>query len=135
MTYQYWLLLLLWTLCVVWLDAIGIPLLNKYFFQETIWSIMKTDIDRLAAGITRVLLAAGILIFVVMSPAVQDGGDAFSLGMMFWLVVFGIYEGTNQALLKDWTWTIVLADVAWGMFLCGTVSFVLYEVGKRFLGM
>lgn len=131
MHYQYWLILLIWVICVVILDAIGIPLLNKYFFQDAIWSMMKENVDRVAWIITWILLAWGILIFVVTSPAVKDAGDAFSLWMMFWLVVFGVYEWTNQALLKDRTWTIVLVDVARGMFLCGTVSWVLWNVMGR----
>gem|GEM_PF-2797200 len=57
---------------------------------------------------------------------VQDAGDAFSMGMIFGLIVYGVYEATNQALLKKRSWTIVLVDAAWGMFLCGTVSVALW---------
>ncbi len=132
MNYQYGLLLLIWVICIVLLDAIWITLLNKYFFQEIIWSIMKPDIDRVAAIITWILLAGGILMFVVTSTAVQDAWDAFSLGMMFGLVVFGIYEWTNQALLIKRNRTLVLADVARGMILCGTVSWVLWNVATKY---
>jgi uncharacterized membrane protein len=59
-------------------------------------------------------------------------GDAFSMGMIFGMVVYGVYECTNQALLKKRTRTIVLVDTAWGMLLCGTMSVVLWYLLTSF---
>jgi uncharacterized membrane protein len=53
-------------------------------------------------------------------------GDAFSMGMIFGLVVYGVYECTNMAMLQHWHRNVVLADIARGMLLCGTVSVALW---------
>lgn len=125
---KYWLLLLIGTLLFVLLDALVLPLLSKYVMQQHLGPILKPNINRLAAGITRFLLSAGILIFVITSTAVQDAWDAASMGMMFGLIVYGVYECTNMAMLKHRHWNVVLVDIARGMILCALVGFAMWRV-------
>ena len=45
--------------------------------------------------------------------------DAFVLG----LVIYGVYEGTNYAILKKWPLKIVIMDTLWGGILFALTSF------------
>ena len=129
----YWITLLIWVVVCALLDVIWVSLLKKYF-HSSIWSLMKQDIDRVAAILTRVLLTWGILIFVISNPVVVDLWDAVSMGMLYGMIVYGIYECTNQALLIKRKRNLVLADVVRGMCLCSVVSGALRVVFQSLIG-
>jgi uncharacterized membrane protein len=47
---------------------------------------------------------------------------------MYALVVYGVYDLTNLAVLDQWTLRVTLADMAWGATLCGIVSALMLFV-------
>ena len=49
--------------------------------------------------------------------------DAFLLG----LVIYGVYETTNKAILKDWKWESVIIDTIWG----GTLFFLVKMIFEK----
>jgi len=91
---------------------------------------MKNKVDRLAAILSWLLITWGLLIFVISNPLVIDIWDALSMGMIFGLIVYGIYECTNQALLIKRNRTLVLTDIGRGMFFCGVVSAMLWYIAQ-----
>lgn len=127
-TLESWVLLLLWVGIIAVLDSAWVVVLKQLLFKKHIWSLLRDNTDRLAALIVRILLSWWLLIFVVYNSVVTHPWDVFGLGMIFGLVVYGVYECTNQAVLKDRNRTLVLADIAWGMLLCGTVSMILWAI-------
>ena len=48
--------------------------------------------------------------------------DAFLLGFF----IYGVYETTNMAIFKDWSFTVGLIDLTWGGFLF-LISIYLYK--------
>ena len=42
------------------------------------------------------------------------------------LVAYGVYNGTEYAIRKDWTRTVALRDIAWGTGLSALVAAALY---------
>jgi len=73
--------------------------------------------------IVYLLLALGFVIFVL--PEIIIGGSAFLWGAALGLIIYGVYEFTNYALLNDWPLSLVFIDLAWGIMLCGTVAKIL----------
>jgi len=65
-----------------------------------------------AALMVYVLLGTGIAAFVV--PRADDLGSAAVQGALFGLVVYGVYDFTNLATLRQWPLLLTLVDVAWG---------------------
>lgn len=117
-------LLFLTGICIcALLDVSGVSLLKKRF-EPKIGLIMKKP-NRVAGVIVWVLMTWGILIFVIPSVLVTDLGDAAGLGAVRGLIVYGIYECTNMALLKHRDRDIVFADICRGMLLCTILSCVL----------
>ena len=43
-------------------------------------------------------------------------------GAIFGGLAYGTYAFTNYAVLKGWTWTLVAADVAWGVVLTAVAA-------------
>ena len=50
--------------------------------------------------------------------------DALALGAVLGLVIYGVYDFTNYATLRDWPLTLVFVDVAWGAVICGATAWI-----------
>jgi uncharacterized membrane protein len=75
------------------------------------------------------LLALGIAVFAVSKSSV------FSLairGILFGLVVYGVYDLTNYATLHGWPAKLVFVDILWGMTIGGLASTVTAYIAKFF---
>lgn len=61
------------------------------------------------------LMVVGLSLFVI--PNIRKGKiieDALLYGAVFGLIVYGVYDFTAAAVLKNWNVSIALQDVAWG---------------------
>ena len=65
-------------------------------------------VNAFAAIITYVFLIFGLNYFIIRPG--RSAGDAFLLG----LVVYGVYDFTNLALLSKWQLFTALTDTLWG---------------------
>ena len=79
-----------------------------------------------AAILVYLLIPGGILLFVrPLLGAEATIWQAFGWGAVFGLVLYGVYDLTNLAVLEKWTLLMTVADIAWGCVLCGTISVVM----------
>ncbi len=119
------------------MDGIWLGVVANKFYRQEIGVIMRSSPlsdPKILASIVMVylLMISGILYFIVLSPAASSG--VFLKGALLGLVVYGVYDFTNYAILKDWTFKVLVADVLWGVFLCGMIA----QVGKvlsKFFGL
>lgn len=120
-----------WVLDYVWLG-----LLMRTFYQTHIEAIMvpmssaQGGIHWVPAFIAYALLALGMVLFVV-PRASRFLFSSFAWGALFGLIVYGMYNGTNLALVRQWPLVLVAVDVAWGVVLCGLVSVVTTAFSSR----
>ena len=56
--------------------------------------------------------------------------SAFHKGCELGWIAYATYELTNWAVLKDWPTSVVLVDIAWGVFLTGITSTFGYRVRR-----
>ena len=94
---------------------------NMYGIQ--IASVQKVAITPryLGAVICYSLLIFGLYHFI-LRPG-RSTIDAFILG----LVIYGVYNSTNYATLKNWTLKVLLIDTLWGGILMGLTAFFSYK--------
>ncbi len=113
------------------MDFVWLGIVAKKFYGEQIGSLMKSQMDWLAVVGVYVLLVVGVLAFVVL-PNLESGSlvRVLMMGALFGFVTYGVYDLTNMATLKNWTYLMVVVDMLWGMFLCGVASGVGYWVGR-----
>jgi uncharacterized membrane protein len=52
--------------------------------------------------------------------------DAFLLG----LVIYAVYETTNLALLKNWTYKTAIIDTVWGGTLFALTTYIVYLIAR-----
>jgi uncharacterized membrane protein len=85
-----------------------------------------------AAAMVYILLPLGLVLFIL--PKLGTGLRAKSLlwGALFGLVVYGVYDLTNLALLPQWSPMMTIIDILWGMFLYAIVSLIIGHLEKFF---
>ncbi|MBN1613563.1 MAG: DUF2177 family protein [Deltaproteobacteria bacterium] len=77
------------------------------------------------------LVALGLVIFVL--PRAREAGSdpgAILWGALFGLIVYGVYDFTNYAILKDWPLSVTVADILWGIFVCGLMGLLVSKFGN-----
>lgn len=116
---------LLTAIVLVVLDSIYLHLINPYFNKQ-IKLVQQTDItiDFTAAILCYVFLIFGLNYFIIGQH--KSATDAFLLG----LTIYAVYELTNKALLKKWSWFTVLMDTLWGGILFSLTTLVVYKFNR-----
>lgn len=90
-------------------DAVYLSFIASYF-DAVVRRVQgaSLSIDVLAAAICYVFLVGGLYWFIIRHR--RSIWEAGVLG----LVIYGVYETTNKAILKNWDWLTVLLDTSWG---------------------
>lgn len=115
------------------IDMIWLGLIAKNFYRAQIGSLMKTDVNWIAAIIFYLIFIAGLVVFVV-TPAIEKGSwtHALIFGMLFGFVCYATYDLTNLAIAKDWPLLITIVDLIWGATLSASVSVITYFIATKF---
>lgn len=113
------------------IDIIWLGLIARKLYQNQIGSLLKANVNWVAAMIFYFLFIAGVVVFVIQ-PSVdkQSLTQVMLLGAFFGLVTYATYDLTNLATMKDWPLSITLIDLAWGTFLgfsTSTLTYLIYN--------
>lgn len=129
----------LWTpgflLCVL-LDFIFLGYVASGFFKRHLEPLLDVADGRMnvnvpAALATWALLVGGIYLFVLpLSKGARTLTSALVWGAVYGFVVYGVYELTNLATLKDWPFIVTVVDMTWGACVCGVVAFWMEGVRR-----
>jgi len=107
------------------IDSIYLSLI-KDLFKNQIESVQKSPLklDYYGAALSYLFLIIGINYFVLC----RNGNymDAFVLGV----VIYGVYEATSYALLKNWKPSTVVIDTIWGGILFALVAYLTKKIAK-----
>ena len=112
--------LLVSAITLVVVDSVYLQFIKGYF-AEQIKSVQGSPmkINYLSAIICYIFLIIGINYFIIKPN--KSIKDAFLLG----LVIFGVYETTNYALLKNWSILTVIIDTLWGGLLFAATTYIV----------
>lgn len=116
-------------LVLVPMDILFLGIVAKGFFTSQVGDMLGEL--RLAPAILFYLLyVVGILIFV-NGGAAATAGSALLFGALFGLFCYATFELTSMALLKHWTWMVVIVDVLWGTVATAVSSSVGLLIADR----
>jgi uncharacterized membrane protein len=117
---RYAVLYVLTLLVIVPIDFLFLGVLAKDFFTSQVGSMLG-DIRLVPAVLFYLIYVAGILIFV--SGGAGAGWQSTLLyGALFGFFCYATFELTSMALLKNWSWAVVVVDIAWGSFVTAVSS-------------
>ncbi len=102
------------------LDLLFLGLIAKGFFQSQVGDMLG-EVRMAPAVLFYCLYIVGILIFVSAS-ADATWRSALLYGALFGFFCYATFELTSLALLKHWTWPVVMVDLAWGTFVTATAG-------------
>jgi len=110
------------------LDSVWLGVIMNDYYKEHLGELARRNDAGLTPDWTAVILVyvaltAGLNIFAVDTKS-GSGRIKNSLirGALFGLISYGIYDLTNMATLKGWSWEMTVADMLWGTFLCSVAS-------------
>lgn len=114
---------------LVWLGIIG-----KELYSSKLGALMATEVVVPAAVLFYLMYLAGIVIFAI-HPALITGEwkTALLWGALFGFFCYATYELTNWAVIQGWPASLVLIDIAWGVFLTGGVAVTAFLITKFFI--
>ena len=110
---------------VLFLDAIFIYT-NRKMFTDQIISVQRTALIVKPESVVAcyIFLIFGLYYFIIQHN--RSPWDAF----LFGLVIFGVYETTTYALLKNWNLKTVIIDTLWGGILLALATTGTYYIRK-----
>lgn len=93
----------------------------KGYFDNQIKMVQGSPIkmNYLGAALCYILLIIGINYFIIKPR--RSVSDAFLLG----IIIYGVYETTNYALLKNWSILTVIIDTLWGGLLFAATTYII----------
>lgn len=114
------------------IDMFWLGVIARSFYRNQLGSMMRTDINWMAAVSFYLLFIAGILFFVLQPALAKDSLQyAVFVGAFFGLITYATYDLTNLATLKNWPLTMTLVDLVWGSVLASSTAAVSFLIVKR----
>ena len=93
----------------------------KGYFSNQVQRVQGSamSINYLGAALCYVFLIIGLNYFIIKPH--RSVSDAFLLS----LVIYGVYETTSYALLKNWSIITVIIDTLWGGLLFASTTYIV----------
>lgn len=121
------------------LDALWLGLIATSFYSKEFGDLARRTVDGAlsphwgAAIAAYIVLVLAVVVFILpqftgkpISPGI------FWYGALFGVVVYGVYDLTNLATLKDWSLKVTVLDMLWGGVIYGTTSYVTSLIARYF---
>ena len=107
------------------LDSIYLSI-NYRLFADTVVNIQRVVMQVKPAGAFFVYLFIAFILnyFIILKN--RSPLEAFALGFC----VYGIFDGTNYAMLKKWPFEVALMDTTWGGILFGLTTYLTYMISS-----
>lgn len=115
---------------IVIIDYIWLAQIMGTFYRASLDHLVRKRGDALdpllwAAGVVYLCIPLGIVSFVLPRVSQQNLViSSLSWGFLFGIVLYGVYDMTNQSLLRNWPLKVTLIDILWGGTLCAISSFI-----------
>jgi len=98
------------------LDYLWLRVIATSWYTQAMAHLLAPEPRLVAAAIFYLGYPVGLMVFAVV-PSGGDAVRALSLGALFGLFAYGTYNITNLAVMRDWSVSLTLIDIAWGMFV------------------
>lgn len=108
------------------LDSVYLNSVTNYY-NKIINNIQGSDIKIRYGAVMAcyIFLVYGLNYFIIDKKA--DLWSAFVLG----LVIYGVFETTNYAIIKDWEMFAVVTDSIWGGILFALTTYITYKLNEK----
>ncbi len=105
---------------IVPIDFLFLGVVAKGFFTSQVGHLLG-EIKLVPAILFYLIYVAGIVIFVSGGAGVTWQSTLLH-GALFGFFCYATFELTSMSMLKNWSWVVVVVDVAWGAFVTAVAS-------------
>lgn len=101
------------------LVADGIWLYSQHSYHKALFHEIQgepMEVRLFPAAMVYAIIVAAVYFFAVRDA--KSLYDAFGRGAFIGFAMYGVYDFTNFATLKRYTFSMTITDVLWGTFLC-----------------
>jgi uncharacterized membrane protein len=112
------------------LDAVWLGWLARDFYRREMGTLMADSIRWAPALLFYFGYPAG-LVTLALQPTPADLSTAVLRAALFGLVVYGVYDMTNMATLRHWSWRLAAVDIAWGTAVAAAAGAAAWLLMRR----
>ncbi len=117
------------------LDFLWLGLISNSFYLKEFGSLARRAGDSfspnwIAALLSYFLIIVGITVFVM--PKAGGSFQALLFGALFGVIVYGVYDLVNLAVIQEWSLKLTVVDILWGGTVCGITSLGARYIYKAF---
>jgi uncharacterized membrane protein len=110
------------------IDMLWIGIISKSFYDNEFKGFERT-LNWPSALLVYLLIPLGIFLFVLPKASGNPITGAI-WGAVFGLIVYGIYDLTNLAILANWTLKLTIIDILWGVFVNALGGFIITYINN-----
>lgn len=110
---------------IVWISQVAAPWMKKATPH-----LMAATPNFVAAAVFYLIYLSGLL-FLILIPALSHkiGYQSVALqSFIFGFVAYATYDLTNLSVMKDYPWTLAVADMIWGGILTMLTALIVYKL-------
>ncbi len=131
--------ILITILLLIIIDFVWIGILNQKTYKLAIEAVQKTKFEvRYFPGLI-VYIAIALIINLWIIPFVKLNKDKknmfyhpFINGFLLGALTYAIFDFTNMAIFKDWSYSVSVLDSLWGGVLTGTITSILLYLEQSY---
>ncbi len=112
------------------LDGLWLGFVARDFYRQEIGAQMVDEVRKVPALAFYLLYPVGLMA-LALHPLPADWKGALGRGALVGVVAYATYDLTNLATLKQWSWRLAAADIAWGTFISACAAVAAYLVLTR----
>ena len=103
--------------------------LTSLLLLDSIW--FSFSLGLVYPKFTNVRIGWGFLAWIPLAMILasiknENIKSAIVNGAMIGFVIYAVFNGTELAIRPDWTVFVAILDLLWGIFICASVSLILY---------
>jgi uncharacterized membrane protein len=111
------------------LDGLWLGVFMKGVYNREMGQLMAESVNWLPAALFYLGYPLGVVL-LVLTPTPENGLNAALRGAMLGAVAYGTYNLTGAAVIKGWSSTLTLIDIAWGICLTSGMAFAAWRFTK-----
>ena len=114
------------------LDAIWLASMANRLYRPQLGDMLLDGFRLAPAIVFYMLYIAGVVVFAV-NPAFISGRSSTALfhGAFLGLIAYATYDLTNLATLKNWPFTVTIADMVWGTTVTAIAATAGYLITRK----
>ena len=118
---------ILTAIILVAIEAVYLRVMLPYFDSQ-VKKIQGKEITPrpYSVVIVYIIIITGLYYFII------GPNKSYKDGAFFGLVIYGIFNFTNHALLDNYSLSLVMIDLIWGMIICGITTLIVNYITKVF---